>query len=389
MKRSVRLLVGSMAGIGLVVSILLSSKIVNLVKAQSVGHKFTVQATFNGVALNHPTGLFLSPTSSGTLYIADTGANTILSFGGGTVGTIAGNGTAGYVDGTPSSAEFKAPTGIGGRGLVMRGDPSNPGQFSEWVQLAVVDSGNNVVRSICIPGVIDARVPPPCGTPTVTTLAGSGSAGYANGTGTSASFNHPTLTSNGSSTSSYVVDTLNHVIRAVSTSGTVTTFAGTSVEGFVDGPAASAQFNGPTKITADASGNLYVSDTGNFAIRKIDSSGNVTTFAGTNQQGCVDRAGTAALFSMPTAVAYNSADGYVYVVDSLNNCIRRIDSSGVVSTYAGTNTAGNVDGSLTAARFSSPVDLVIYQTTMYVSDMNNNSIRKIDMSAGRVSTLLH
>jgi DNA-binding beta-propeller fold protein YncE len=127
---------------------------------------------------------------------------------------------------------------------------------------------------------------------------------------------------------------------------------------------------------------------GNHAIRMIDTGGYVTTLAGSGQAGYADGTGSQALFNLPTAVIFNAADGMTYVADSHNNCIRRIDSSGNVTTYAGSTEAGRVDGSLAQARFDGPVDLVINNGYMYVSDSRNNCIRRIDMANGQVSTYI-
>jgi DNA-binding beta-propeller fold protein YncE len=123
-------------------------------------------------------------------------------------------------------------------------------------------------------------------------------------------------------------------------------------------------------------------------IRKIDTAGNVTTFAGTGQAGYVDGPASIAQFHFPMGIVYNPADRYLYVADGQNNVIRRIDLSGNVSTYAGTGTAGLTDGPLSQAQFSGPTNLVIYSGMMYVSDTLNNVIRRIDMSAGVVSTYI-
>jgi DNA-binding beta-propeller fold protein YncE len=106
------------------------------------------------------------------------------------------------------------------------------------------------------------------------------------------------------------------------------------------------------------------------------------------QPGWADGQGTSACFSRPTAVVFNSADNMLYVADSHNNCIRRIDASGNVTTYAGTSEPGLVNGSLSQARFSMPTDLVILNGFMYISDSMNNVIRRIDMNACIVSTFI-
>jgi DNA-binding beta-propeller fold protein YncE len=131
---------------------------------------------------------------------------------------------------------------------------------------------------------------------------------------------------------------------------------------------------------------------GNNAIRRIDTSGNVTTFAGsaTGQAGDTNGKGTAALFCMPMSVVFNPADNSLYVADGMNNEIRKIDLAGNVTTYAGSSTGvgGSVDGSLTVARFNCPMDLVILNGFMYVTDTLNNTIRRIDMSNKVVSTYI-
>lgn len=119
-------------------------------------------------------------------------------------------------------------------------------------------------------------------------------------------------------------------------------------------------------------------DSGNFVVRKIDPSNNVTTFAGNGIQG-YDPANTAE-FALPLSVTYNPSDGNTYVADALNNCIRPIDPAGNVSTYAGQATGGLQDGTGTQAMFSHPTSIAVANGLMYVADENNNAIRRIDMS---------
>ena len=168
----------------------------------------------------------------------------------------------------------------------------------------------------------------------------------------------------------------------------VATYAGTGSYGYVNGYRTSAKFNAPTKITKDNSGIMYVADAGNHVIRKIDAAGNVPTLAGTGQHGYVNGAGSVAKFSEPSSVVFNPADNMLYVADRMNNTIRRVDLAGNVTTYAGATTGGLVNGSRTAARFSGPVDLVINGGFLYISDSLNNVIRRIDMSAGQVTTYI-
>jgi streptogramin lyase len=129
----------------------------------------------------------------------------------------------------------------------------------------------------------------------------------------------------------YLADTGNHAIRRIARSGAVTTVAGTGAAGFVNGNGRAASFNRPTAVAVDRNGNLYVADSGNNAIRKISPAGDVSTFAGRAAAGFSDGPGPAAAFYGPDDVAVG-ADGTVYVSDTGNRAIRKITPAGVVST---------------------------------------------------------
>ena len=126
----------------------------------------------------------------------------------------------------------------------------------------------------------------------VTTLAGSGSSGSANGTGTAASFNYPWGVTVDGSGNVYVADAYNHLIRKITAAGVVTTLAGSGSQGSANGTGTAASFNGPNDIAVDGSGNVYVADAQNHLIRKITSAGVVTTFAGSGSQGSANGTGT-------------------------------------------------------------------------------------------------
>jgi DNA-binding beta-propeller fold protein YncE len=168
----------------------------------------------------------------------------------------------------------------------------------------------------------------------------------------------------------------------------VATYAGSGTRGLLNGYRTSAQFGAPVKAAWDASGNMYVTDTDNFVVRKIDAAGNVTTFAGTGQEGLVNGPGSQAQFRFPTGIVFNPADNYLYVADAHNNVIRRIDLAGNVSTYAGTGTGGLTNGARSQAQFMGPTNLVIFSGSMFISDTLNNVIRRIDMSTGTVYTYI-
>lgn len=158
----------------------------------------------------------------------------------------------------------------------------------------------------------------------------------------------------------------------------------------MDGASAVAKFMVPGKTTQDVAGYIYVADIGNNAIRRIDSAGNVMTCAGAgpSEQGFVNGQGSQAKFYRPTSIVFNPADNMFYIADSHNNVIRRMDSAGNVTTYAGTGAPGLVNGTLAQAQFDKPVDLVLHNGFMYISDSMNNVIRRIDMGNGTVTTYI-
>ncbi len=167
-----------------------------------------------------------------------------------------------------------------------------------------------------------------------------------------------------------------------------TTLAGRSTEGNSDGPGANAQFHNPAAVAADASGNIYVADLENHTIRKIDASGVVSTFAGSaGRAGYVDGVGSAARFNRPSAVVIDGS-GNVYAADSENSTIRRIAPDGSVTTFAGRATlTGRTDGSSSQARFNHPSGLAIDAAgNLFVADQGNQLIRKIT-PASAVTTL--
>jgi sugar lactone lactonase YvrE len=214
----------------------------------------------------------------------------------------------------------------------------------------------------------------------VTTLAGQVLvSGAVNGTGTNAAFCDPAAMVADANGNLFVADSRNHAIRKITPGGVVTTFAGKlGVAGSANGTGTKAQFNSPSGLAFDPAGNLYVSDTGNGTIRKITSAAKVSTFAGVaGAGGFLDGAAGAALFSSPLGIAV-APDGTVYVADSGNHCVRKI-AGGVVSTFAGfPRVWGSVDARGTNAQFNGPVGIVFdSRTNLFVSDANNDTIRKI------------
>lgn len=222
-----------------------------------------------------------------------------------------------------------------------------------------------------------------------TTLAGKPGAmvNSVDGTGTAAQFSAPRGITVDAAGNLYVADASNHTIRKVSSSGVVTTLAGVagSAGTTADTP---AKFHEPFGVAVDSAGTIYVSDTNNNAIRKITPAGVVTTLAGGAGPGYADATGTAAKFKEPHGIAVDAA-GNVYVADYENHVVRKVTPTGVVTTLAGTaNATGTTDGQGAAARFMALQGLTVDGTgNVYVADGGSRSIRKITPS-GLVSTVI-
>lgn len=224
----------------------------------------------------------------------------------------------------------------------------------------------------------------------VTTIAGvAGANGTTNGTGTNALFFYPYgMATDGINL--YIADTLNHIIRKmVISSGVVTTIAGTAESsGSVDGPGAFAKFNNPGAITTDGT-YLYIADSYNHTIRRLEfSNGIVTTMAGTaGVTGITDGTGISARFNNPFGITNDATN--LYVTDGTNYTIRKINiASGVVTTIAGlAGTPGSADGTGTAARFKKPFGIITDGTNLYVTDADSFKILKIVIATGVVTTL--
>jgi len=212
----------------------------------------------------------------------------------------------------------------------------------------------------------------------VTTFAGSGATGSLDGHGTSATFNVPSSVATDADGNLYVIEFFGYVVRKITPAGDVTTLAGSGTAGFADGTGPAASFGHAYGIAADAAGNLYVADSSNHRIRKITPGGVVTTLAGSGQIGATDGAGNSASFNNPGGLAVDS-DGNVYVADTRNSLLRRITPAGVVSTLAGQpGVLGTQDGIGAAATFKQPYGVTVDAGgTLYVADTFGNLIRKV------------
>lgn len=224
---------------------------------------------------------------------------------------------------------------------------------------------------------------------TVSTFAGQTTSGMLNGTGTAAQFNSPEGVAVDSLGNVYVADTLNFVIRKITPAGVVSTFAGGGgggAAGLTNGTGTAAQFNSPQGVATDSSNNVYVADTFNCAIRKITPTAVVSTLAGTGVCGYLDGSGTTAQFFYPTNLVWDKTTGNLYVADWYNYRIRVVSSTGVVSTLAGSGTSGSVDGTGTLAGFGSWLKGLALDGAgnLYVAD--GALIRKIAISTAVVTT---
>jgi Secretion system C-terminal sorting domain/Galactose oxidase, central domain/NHL repeat len=217
------------------------------------------------------------------------------------------------------------------------------------------------------------------------TFAGDGEAGFADSSGTAAEFFTPRGVATDGLGNVFVADAGNHRIRKITPGGDVSTFAGSGVPGLSDGKGNAAQFNYPAGIAFDSHGNLFIADENNHAIRKITSTGLVSTVAGNGTEGFNDGPGITAQFSRPAAVTAD-ASGNLYVADFYNNRVRKITPAGIVSTFAGSGVQGTLDGTGAAAQFITPDGLAIDgQGNLYVSQFYGR-LRKIN-TLGAVTTI--
>ena len=228
----------------------------------------------------------------------------------------------------------------------------------------------------------------------ITTIAGNGTIGYSGdgGPATAAQVYGTLGILFDNAHNMYFADSYNHCIRKINTDGIISTIAGTGVPGYNGDniPATAAQLYNPHYMVFDAVGNMYITDFGNWRIRKINTSGIITTIAGTGVEGYGgdDSAAISARMDGPYGLALDNG-GNIYFADFYNNVIRKIDAAGIISTIAGTGNAGySGDGAAaTSAWFKNPAGILIGNSgNIYVADVNNHVIREID-STGMVSTI--
>lgn len=327
--------------------------------AGSVGEDGSANGIGTAARFFNPSGI---TSDTVNLYVADAGNSDIrkIVIATGEVTTIAG--TAGQTGSDDAAGSFAYPLGI----------------TTDGVNLYVADTGNSTIRKVVI------------ATGTVTTIAGSAiSSGATDGIGNAAQFNFPsgiTVTGN----NLYILDENNNAIRKIEViTGAVTTIAGSlGSSASTDGTAATARFNKPEGLTTDGT-NLFVADTYNHTVRKVViATGAVTTIAGSaGSPGSTDGNGTSARFDLPSGI---TTDGiYLYVTDMNNQTVRKIvPSTGEVTTLAGTaGASGSTDDTGVAARFTNPRGITTDGTNLYVADSGNQTIRKIVIATGAVTTI--
>lgn len=293
---------------------------------------------------------------------ANTGHSQIIS-------TFAGNGLAGY-------------SGDGGDALSARLDTPTSIAVDLSGNIFINDQRNNCVRKVSPSGII-------------TTVAGTGTAGFSGdgGPATNARLDANWGMTIDNSGNIYICDQSNHRIRKVNASGTITTIAGTGTPGYSGdgGPAISANINSPMGISVDKAGNIYFSDSYNFCVRKISTSGIISTFAGI--PGLVGFSGdggpaTSARIKFVWGIACDTA-GNVYLCDGPNDRVRRVDAGGIITTFAGTGITGFAgdNAPATDAKLNKPLGVsVAHDGSVYIADCNNNAIRRV-VPTGIITTV--
>jgi len=229
----------------------------------------------------------------------------------------------------------------------------------------------------------------------IETVAGDGTEDYSGdgGPAVQARLDHPNGVAVDASGSIYIADSYNHCIRKVDTSGIITTVAGDGTEDYSGdgGPAVQAKMDYPFGVAADGSGNLYIADSHNYRIRKVDTSGIITTVAGDGTHGYSGDGGPAARAKLdwPYGVAVD-ASGNIYIADAWNHCIRKLDTSGIIRTVAGDGTQdySGDGGPAVQAKLSRPCGVAVDASgNIYVADMYNHCIRKLGLPSTFASTM--
>ncbi|MGA2207898.1 MAG: Ig-like domain repeat protein, partial [Terracidiphilus sp.] len=358
--------------------------------ASVAGNGITSYAGDNSYALsaefNSPQSVAVD--SSGNLYIADTHnqriRKAISSTGMMSTNPIAGNGSAGYNgdNKAATTAELYYPSGVA---------------VDSSGNVYIADSYNCRVRAVYASGRLPNISNPVSGY--IYTVAGNGTCGYSgdSGSATSAELKYPTAVAVDSSGNIYIADGGNERIRKVTaSSGAISTVAGNGTYGYNgdNRAATTAELYAPTAVAVDSSGNIYIADQSNYRIRKVTTGGTISTVAGNGTAGYNgdNQAATAAELNSPTGVAVDSS-GNIYITDTNNYRVRKVTAStGNISTVAGNGTNGySGDGGPAAGAEVSTTGgaAVDVGGNLYFADMGNVRIRAVGSSSRTTPTVSH
>jgi len=305
---------------------------------------------------------------TGNVYIADSYNNRIRKINtSGIITTFAGDSIQGYSGdgGLSNHASLNHPYGV---------------STDAAGNVYIVDEYNQCIRKVNTGGII-------------ATIAGNGTYGFSGdgAAATNAELGVPYNVTTDALGNLYIVDSYNHRIRKVSTSGIISTFAGNGVQGYTGdgGYATNAELNYPEGVAVDFKGNVYIADSDNQRIRKVSANGIITTFAGIGTRGMSGDGGVAtnAQLGSPSGITTDTV-GNLYISDAFNNNIRKVDANGIISTIAGNGTQGySGDGGLAinAALYSPTGVAVDYVGNIFIADLGNNRIRKISVNTTTIT----
>ena len=312
------------------------------------GNQGSQDGPANTSMFGYPTGVCVN--SDGNIIVADTYHHKIRMINSnGEVSTISGNGMRGFKDGPSSTSKFAFPGGV---------------CVDSIGNIIVSDTENHRIRMINSNG-------------DVSTISENGESGFRDGPLNSSMFNCPQGICIDSVGGIIIADTENHRIRMINSTGDVSTISGSGMRGFKDGPSNISMFNYPHGVCVDSDGNIIVTDTENHRIRMINLNGEVSTICGTGEQGFKDGPSNISMFDNPCGVCVDF-NGNIIVSDTFNYRIRMINSSGEVSTISGKGEEGDKDGPSNNATFFCPHSVCVdMDGNIIISDMNNHKIRKI------------
>jgi NHL repeat len=372
-----RRLIGTTAVVAAVTAGLAASGVGASAAGSPVLTTLTYTATGPGGGLYHPVGV---SALNGTVYVSDTGANVVAAVASGTTTAVAGSLTAFGEHGDGGQATSASLYHPGGTAEDAQGD------------LFIADSGDNVVREVTANGTI-RRI-------AGTGIAGLGYAGPSGFPATLGSLDHPQDVAVNAQGDVFIADTYNNRVVKVTPQGQVVAVAGDGVAGYSGdgGLGAFAELNEPTGLALDAQGNLYIADSANNVIRRVDArTGIITTVAG---DYAADRASdglggfsgdggpaTSAQLNDPQGVAVDGA-GDLFIADTFNNAIREVTPAGIISTVVNSASAnggapspgGESNGAApTASKLNTPYDVAIDPDTdvLYIADSNNSKIAAV------------